>query len=89
MKALGCQGVCLEHFLWCSLEHHFAAFASCARTDIYDVVGIEHHVTVVFYYDDGIAEVAQLLERRYELVVVALVKSYAGLVKDVEDVDKL
>ena len=39
--------------------------------------------------DDGIADVAQLLEGVDEAFVVALVESNTGLVEDVEDVDEL
>ena len=88
-EVFGSEGVGFHHFCRRSLEHDFAAFASCAGTDVYDVVGCQHHVLVVFYYDDGVANVAQVLERVYQSFVVALMQSDAGLVEDVEHVDQL
>ena len=71
------------------MEDHFATFATSTRTDVDDVVGIEHHVAVVLDDDDGVAQVAQLLERADETVVVALVQTDARLVENVEHVDQL
>ena len=43
----------------------------------------------MFDDNDGVAQVAQLLERANQTVVVALMQSDAGLVEDVEHVDQL
>ena len=83
------NGVCLHHLIDGALEHHLTAFASSFRTDIHDIVGIEHHVTVVLHSDDGITEVTQFLEGADESVVVPLMQSDTGLIKDIQHVDEL
>ena len=65
-------------------KDHFAAVPPRTWTDVDDVVGAEHGLLVVFHYDDGVADVAQLLQRLDEALVVALVQADAGLVEDVE-----
>ena len=75
--------------MWSALEDHLATLATGTRTDVDDVVGMEHHVAVVLDDNDGVAQIAQLLQRTDEAVVVALVQSDAGLVEDVEHVDEL
>ena len=54
-----------------------------------EVVGGAHHLLVVLDDEHGVAEVAQLLERRDQLVVVALVEPDRRLVEDVEHADEL
>ena len=83
------DGVRPEHVLRRALEHHFAALASGLGAYVHYVVGVEHHVLVVLYHDDGVAQVAQLLERLDEAVVVSLVQADTRLVEDVEHVDQL
>ena len=71
------------------MEHHFTTFAPCLRTDVHNVVCLSHHVFVVFYDDHRVAQVAQLLQRRDEPLVVALVQSDAGLIQNIEHVHQL
>ena len=71
------------------MEYDFTAFPACLGTDIYDIVGVEHHVTVVLHHDNSVAQVAQFLERTYQSFVVALVQSYTGFIKDIEHIDQL
>ena len=63
IQVLGCEGMAMEHFLHCAFKHYFAAQSSGSRTEVYHVVGCQHHVFVVLHDDDGVARVAQLLER--------------------------
>ena len=65
------------------MEYDLAALATGAGTDVDDIVGVEHYVLVMLHHDDGVRCVAQALERAYQAVVVALMKSDAGLVEDV------
>ena len=83
------NGVGLEHIGRFPLEHHLATFAPGTRADVDDVVGGKHHVAVVFHYDDRVSDVAQLLQRVDEPLVVALVQADARLVEDVEHVHQL
>ncbi len=83
------NGIGLQHVVNRSLEHHLAAFPASLRTDVHDVVGIEHHVAVVLHDDDRVAQVAQFLQRTDESVVIPLMQSYRRLVQDIEHVDQL
>ena len=60
-----------------------------AGAHVDEPVGAPHHLLVVLDHDDGVAEVAEPLERADEPVVVALVKPDRRLVEDVEDADEL
>ena len=48
------DGIGLQHLLWGALEHHLTALAPGTGTDVNDIVGIQHHVLVVFHHDDGV-----------------------------------
>ena len=76
VQILGGDGVALQHLLYGTLKDNLAALATSARTNVNDVVGCQHHVAVVLYHDNGVAQVAQLLERVDEPVVVALMQAY-------------
>jgi hypothetical protein len=53
------------------------------------MVGRSHHLFVVLDDEDGVAEVAQPLERADQLAVVTLMEPDRRLVEDVEDADQL
>ena len=65
-----------------------AAQPACAGTEVEDVVGAADGLFVVLDHEDGVAQVAQLLEGLNEPVVVALVKADRGLVENVEHAAK-
>ena len=67
-----------------ALRDHVAAVLTGERADVEHMVGGAHRVLVVLDDQHGVAEVAQTLERRDQLVVVALVQADRGLVEDVE-----
>ena len=56
--------------------------------EIDDVIGGAHRLLVVLDDDDGVAEVAQLLERGEQSRVVALVQPDRRLVEDVQHADE-
>ena len=89
VKILRRYGVGLQHILWRTLKHHLASFAPSLRAYVHNPVGSPHHVLVVFHHYNRVAEVAQFLERAYELLIVALMKANARLIEDVKHVDKL
>ncbi len=60
-----------------------------ARPEVDHPVGRAHHLLVVLDDEDGVADVAELLERVDEPSVVALVQPDRRLVEDVEDADEL
>ena len=59
-----------------------------AGTEIDQVVGIADRLFVVFDHDHGIAEVTELLERREQTTIIALMQADAGLIKDVQHADQ-
>ena len=85
----GGQGVGFQHSGRGALEHDLAAFSSGLRPDIDDIVGLDHHVAVVFNDNNRVACVAQFFQRRNQALVVALMQADARLVEDIEDVDQL
>ena len=60
-----------------------------AGAHVDEPVGPPHHLLVVLDDDDGVADVAQPLERPDEPRVVALVQADRRLVEDVEHADEL
>ena len=65
-----------------------AAVLAGARPKVDQVVGGAHRLLVVLDHEHRVAEVAQPLERRDELRVVALVQPDRGLVEHVEHADQ-
>ena len=55
-----------------------------ARTEIDNVVRRTNRLFVVFDHDHGVAEIAELLERREQSGVVALMQTDRRLVEDVQ-----
>ncbi len=60
-----------------------AAVHACPGTHVDDVIGCRDRFLVVLDHDDGIAEVAQVLQRLDEALVVPLVQPDGGLVEHV------
>ena len=89
IQILGSDGVGLQHLFRSTLENHFASLSACLRTDIYNPVGSSHHILIMFYYDDGITQVAQFLQTVDESLVVSLVQTDTWLIEDVEHIDEL
>ena len=65
---------------WRALGDDAAAVDAGARADVDDVVGVHDRVLVVFDDDDGVANVAQVLEGVEQAVVVALMQPDRRLV---------
>ena len=77
------------HGLRRALRDDVPAVLARARAHVDQVVGRAHHLLVVLDHEHGVAEVAQPLEGRDQLAVVALVEPDRGLVEDVEHADEL
>ena len=75
VEIVGCHGVSLLHFFRGALKHDIAPLATRKRTDVDDIVGLEHHVAIMLNHDDGIAHVTQFLERMNEQIIVTLMKA--------------
>ena len=71
-----------------ALGDHVAAVLAGAGPEVDEVVGGEHRALVVLDDDHGVAEVAEPVEGRDQLLVVALVKADRGLVEHVHDADQ-
>src|SRR5690606_27842779 len=67
----------------------FASVFSCARTKVDDEIRRFNHFPIVFNHDDGIAKVAELLERLDESRIVGCMEPDAGFVENVEYPDQL
>src|SRR5690348_7966224 len=63
---------------------HLAAVLARARPEIDDVIGRAHRLLVVLDDDDGISEIAQLLEGGDEPRVVALMQADRRLIENVQ-----
>ncbi len=81
-------GVVLD-FLGVAFGDQVAAGVSGAGAEVDDVVGAADGFFVVLDDQDGVAHVAELLERGDQASVVAGVQADGGLVKDVKDAAKL
>ena len=68
-----------------SLRDDLAAVLAGARTHVDDVIGGVDRIEVVLDDDHAVAEIAQVLQRREQPVVVALVQSDRRLVENVHD----
>ena len=79
----------LHHVLRRAFRDDLAAVLARARPHVDEPVGGAHHLLVVLDDENGVAEIAEPLERRDQPAVVALVQSDRRLVEDVEDADEL
>ena len=68
-----------------ALRDQVSAVHAGAGTQVDDVIGRFDRLLVVLDHDDGVAEVAQLLQGREQAAVVALVQADRGLIEDVHD----
>ena len=68
--------------MWRSLDlvgrsagHDFAAMTSCARTEIYHVIGAPNRILVMLDDQHGIAQVAQRFQSMQQTIIVAMVQA--------------
>src|SRR3954470_679385 len=72
-----------------SVSDKFAPILPCSRTNIgYNICG-KHHLAIMLDDDNGIAEIAQMLERFNQPVIITLVKPDTWLIENIEHSDKL
>ena len=88
-QVIGGQCRRMQHLFRRSAENNVSAFASGSGAYIDNIVGVKHHVFVVFDHDDRVSGIAKTLERIDKSAVVALVKSDTRLVENIKHVDKL
>lgn len=68
-----------------ALGHDLTAMYAGGRADIDDVVGRQDRILVMLDDNDGIADIAQMLQRFEKAGIVALVQADGGFVEHVED----
>src|SRR5205823_720295 len=66
------------------LHDYFAPVTASARSQIDEVVGRADRLLVMLHDQHRVADVAQLLERREQPRIIALVQADRGLVQDIE-----
>ncbi len=84
----GQRGGVLRHLLRRPRGDDVAAVFARPRAEVDQVVGGHHRALVVLDHDHRVAEVAQPVEGRDQLLVVALVEADRGLVEDVHHADQ-
>src|SRR5205085_3510364 len=72
-----------DHLARRTLRDDFAAMDAGARAHVHDVVGRADHVFVVLHHQHAVAQVAQVLQRADQAVVVTLVQADARFVQHV------
>lgn len=88
------QVLCRERFVAChdlfrgAARDHFATVFASTRTHVDHVVGTTDRILVVFDHEHRVAQIAQMLERFDEALVIALMKADGGLVEDIEHTHK-
>lgn len=79
------DGICvLGDFCWGASGDDFPALYTSAGADVHEIVALVDGVFVVLDYDDGVPQIAQVLEGIDEFVVVALVEANGGFVQHIE-----
>src|SRR4029077_18615461 len=73
-----------NQLLWRSLKDELAAMLAGAGSEVDQVIRHADRFLVVLHDDDGVAEVAEVMERAEERAVVALVQSDRRLVEHVK-----
>ena len=68
-----------------SLRHDLAAMLASARSHVDHVVGRQDGLGIVLDHDHAVAQVAQVLERGEQPIVVALMKPDRRLVEHIHD----
>ena len=84
IEIFSCESMGVQHLCGSAGIYYRPSFAARFWADIDYVIGLKHHLFVMFHYYDRIGGVAELLEGIDETFVVTLVQTYARLVDAVE-----
>ena len=74
---------------WSSSGNKISTFRACARSKIDHIIRAANRVLIVLYNDDGIAEIAKLLESCEKPLVVFVMKPDGWLIKNIEHAAQL
>ena len=66
-----------------SAGYDLTAVGSGSRTNVHDIVCSSHGIFIVLNNDKGITKISEVLKCIKELVIVPLMKTDTGLIKDV------
>ena len=76
------------HLLRRTASNKITAVFSGARTHVNNVISASDGVLVVLHHNDGIAQIAQILERGNKSIVITLMQADRGLVQNIEHAHK-
>ena len=83
------QRVYFQHILGRSFVNDLSSQAAGFRPHVDHIVGIQHHIFIVFHYDNRVSGIAQFLQRIDQADIIALVQSDTRLIQDIEHIDQL
>ena len=84
-EILARQAVRVRHdLLRGAAGHHLPAQGAGAGANVNKVIGGAHCVLVVLHHDEGIAQIAETLQRGQQLVVIPLVQADGGLIQNIQ-----
>ena len=88
-KILSCNAVFYFHNVFrLARSHYVAAMYTGSGTKVYNPVGGAERLLVMLYDNKRITNVTKVRKRVYKTLVVALVKPYGRLIKNVKNADK-
>ena len=73
-----------DDFVNRALCHNFTTVDACAGAYIYDIVRFTQGLFIVFNNDESVAKVTESFQGFKQFLIVSLVETYAGLVKDIQ-----
>ena len=88
-EVVGGKRTIFQKLVGCAVAYHLSAVATCARANVKNIIGFEHHVFVVLYDQNGVSQISQFFQRINEANVVALMEANAWLVHNVQNTCKL
>ena len=78
-----------QHISKLALEDNLTSLSTCLRPHINYVIGILHHLLVMFDHNNRIARITQLLQRVYKLDIILLVQTDTRFVKNIQHIYQL
>ena len=80
----------IPHDLLCSTGcNDLTAMNASARTNINYIVGGQHRIFVVFYYNKGVSKIPEPFKRSQKFFIISLMKTNGRLVKNIQDSHKI
>ena len=67
----------------------FSAVFACSRSNIYDVIREANRLLVMLNDNDGVTEITEPLQCRYESAIITLVQTNRRLIENVENAHEM